>query len=114
LNKQCIACCWCRLFEYFVSVFDELIRDARKEGQFDSGIVDIKASTIELNGSPKVCNDPLLFLSRLLRILNTDILYFVYMLLFTMVAVLLYMFGFSIKKTSPYSPCECILWAALS
>ncbi|KAG0590125.1 hypothetical protein KC19_1G074000 [Ceratodon purpureus] len=42
-----------RLFEFFVSVFDELIRDARKEGQFDSGIVDIKASTIELNGSPK-------------------------------------------------------------
>lgn len=43
-----------------MSVFDELIRDARREGQFDSGIVDIKASTIELNGPPKVCDDPLL------------------------------------------------------
>lgn len=39
-----------------MSVFDELIRDARKEGQFDSGIVDIKASTIDLSGDPKVCD----------------------------------------------------------
>lgn len=54
LSYWYIASCCCRLFEFFVSVFDELIRDARKEGQFDSGIVDIKASTIELNGSPKV------------------------------------------------------------
>jgi hypothetical protein len=42
-----------RLFEYFVSIFDELIRDARKEGQFDSGIVDIKAGAIELSSPPK-------------------------------------------------------------
>ncbi|CAK9271564.1 unnamed protein product [Sphagnum jensenii] len=42
-----------RVFEFFVSIFDELIRDARKEGHFDSGIVDIKASLIELQESPK-------------------------------------------------------------
>ncbi|EFJ35303.1 hypothetical protein SELMODRAFT_270385, partial [Selaginella moellendorffii] len=41
------------LFEYFVTIFDELIHDARKEGQFDSGIVDIKARVIELQGLPK-------------------------------------------------------------
>ena len=46
-----------RLFEFFVRIFDELIRDARKEGQFDSGIVDIRASTIELDGVPKVNPD---------------------------------------------------------
>lgn len=49
-----ISLVMCRLFEYFVSIFDELIRDARKEGQFDSGIVDIKAGAIELSSPPKV------------------------------------------------------------
>ncbi|KAJ7530305.1 hypothetical protein O6H91_15G088700 [Diphasiastrum complanatum] len=47
------------MFEYFVNIFDELVNDARKEGQFDSGIVDIKASLIELQGLPKTVHvDP--------------------------------------------------------
>ena len=45
---------FCRLFEYFISILDLLVHDARKEGDFDSGIVDIKANLIELQGSPKV------------------------------------------------------------
>lgn len=42
-----------RLFEYFSSILDILVHDARKEGDFDSGIVDIKANLIKLQGSPK-------------------------------------------------------------
>lgn len=62
-----------RLFEFFVSVFDELIRDARKEGQFDSGIVDIKASTIELCGAPKTVHvDSMSGAPTTLFILETD------------------------------------------
>lgn len=42
-----------RLFEFFISIFDVLVRNARHEGNFDSGIVDIKASIIEQEGPPK-------------------------------------------------------------
>lgn len=42
-----------RLFELFVGIFDLLIQKARVEGQLDSGIVDVKANTIELQGAPK-------------------------------------------------------------
>ncbi|PIN20889.1 hypothetical protein CDL12_06408 [Handroanthus impetiginosus] len=42
-----------RLFELFVGILDLLIQNARVEGQLDSGIVDIKANTIELQGIPK-------------------------------------------------------------
>ncbi|XP_042027486.1 protein FORGETTER 1-like isoform X1 [Salvia splendens] len=42
-----------RLFELFVGIFDILIRKARIEGHLDSGIVDVKANTIELQGAPK-------------------------------------------------------------
>lgn len=49
----------CRLFELFLSILDLLIQNARTEGHLDSGIVDIKANIIELQGTPKV----LLFLS---------------------------------------------------
>lgn len=42
-----------RLFELFVSILDLLIRNARIEGQLDSGIVDMKANIIELQGTPK-------------------------------------------------------------
>uniref|UniRef100_A0A1D1YBL4 Protein strawberry notch 2 n=2 Tax=Anthurium amnicola TaxID=1678845 RepID=A0A1D1YBL4_9ARAE len=42
-----------RLFELFISILDLLINNARNEGQFDSGIVDIKANTIELQGPSK-------------------------------------------------------------
>ncbi|KAH9315300.1 hypothetical protein KI387_023927, partial [Taxus chinensis] len=45
-----------RLFEYFSSILDILVHDARKEGEFDSGIVDIKASLIKLHGPPKTVN----------------------------------------------------------
>uniref|UniRef100_A0A0D6R552 PHD-type domain-containing protein n=1 Tax=Araucaria cunninghamii TaxID=56994 RepID=A0A0D6R552_ARACU len=41
------------IFEYFSSILDILVHDARKEGEFDSGIVDIKANFIKLHGSPK-------------------------------------------------------------
>lgn len=42
-----------RLFELFISILDLLVHNARSEGQFDSGIVDIRANIIELQGSPK-------------------------------------------------------------
>ncbi|XP_020269430.1 protein FORGETTER 1 [Asparagus officinalis] len=42
-----------RLFELFISILDLIVHKARSEGQFDSGIVDIKANIIELQGPPK-------------------------------------------------------------
>ncbi|GMH10575.1 hypothetical protein Nepgr_012416 [Nepenthes gracilis] len=42
-----------RLFELFTSIFDLIIQNARTEGNLDSGIVDIKANIIELQGKPK-------------------------------------------------------------
>ncbi|KAJ9551193.1 hypothetical protein OSB04_015238 [Centaurea solstitialis] len=42
-----------RLFELFVSILDHLLQNARLEGQLDTGIVDMKANTIELQGTPK-------------------------------------------------------------
>ncbi|KAL1537165.1 udp-glycosyltransferase [Salvia divinorum] len=42
-----------RLFELFVGILDILIQRARIEGHLDSGIVDVKANTIELQGEPK-------------------------------------------------------------
>lgn len=44
----------CRIFELFISVLDVIIQNARTEGNLDSGIVDIKANIIELEGKPKV------------------------------------------------------------
>jgi hypothetical protein len=44
-----------RLFELFVSILDLLVRNARIEGNLDTGIVDLKANVIELQGTPKVC-----------------------------------------------------------
>lgn len=49
------------LFELFVSILDLLIQNARIEGHLDTGIVDIKANTIEMQGTPKV-----IFLHKLL------------------------------------------------
>uniref|UniRef100_A0A2P2LR73 PHD-type domain-containing protein n=1 Tax=Rhizophora mucronata TaxID=61149 RepID=A0A2P2LR73_RHIMU len=42
-----------RLFELFVNILDLLIQNARIEGNLDSGIVDMKANIIELQGTPK-------------------------------------------------------------
>ncbi|KAF5728143.1 protein strawberry notch 1 [Tripterygium wilfordii] len=42
-----------RLFELFVSILDLLIQNARIEGNLDSGIVDLRANIIELQGTPK-------------------------------------------------------------
>ncbi|KAL9146939.1 hypothetical protein ABFS82_13G142200 [Erythranthe guttata] len=42
-----------RLFELFTGILDLILQNARVEGHLDSGIVDIKANTIELQGSPK-------------------------------------------------------------
>ncbi|XP_009595784.1 protein FORGETTER 1 isoform X2 [Nicotiana tomentosiformis] len=42
-----------RLFELFVSILDLLVQNARLEGHLDSGIVDMKATTVELQGTPK-------------------------------------------------------------
>ncbi|RZC64950.1 hypothetical protein C5167_008642 [Papaver somniferum] len=42
-----------RLFELFISILDLLVQNARSEGQFDSGIVDIKANVVELQETPK-------------------------------------------------------------
>ncbi|WOG97959.1 hypothetical protein DCAR_0417300 [Daucus carota subsp. sativus] len=41
------------LFEFFVSILDLFVQNARLEGQFDSGIADLKANTIKLKGLPK-------------------------------------------------------------
>ncbi|XP_074372399.1 protein FORGETTER 1-like isoform X2 [Apium graveolens] len=41
------------LFDLFVSILDLLVQNAQLEGQFDSGIVDLKANTIKLSGPPK-------------------------------------------------------------
>lgn len=43
-----------RLFELFVNILDLLVHKARIEGNFDTGIVDLKATVIELQGNPKV------------------------------------------------------------
>ncbi|KAJ8762665.1 hypothetical protein K2173_010686 [Erythroxylum novogranatense] len=43
-----------RLFELFVSILDLLVQNARIEGNLDSGIVDMKANIIELQGAPKI------------------------------------------------------------
>ncbi|KNA16468.1 hypothetical protein SOVF_088760 isoform A [Spinacia oleracea] len=42
-----------RIFELFINVLDVVIQNARTEGNLDSGIVDIKANLIELQGKPK-------------------------------------------------------------
>ncbi|KAJ7949028.1 protein strawberry notch-like [Quillaja saponaria] len=42
-----------RLFELFVSILVLLIHNARIEGNLDSGIVEMKANVIELQGTPK-------------------------------------------------------------
>lgn len=42
-----------RLFELFISILDLLVQNARIEGNLDSGIVDMKANIIELQGMPK-------------------------------------------------------------
>nr|XP_043628033.1 protein FORGETTER 1 isoform X2 [Erigeron canadensis] len=42
-----------RLFELFASILDHLLQNARLEGHLDTGIVDLKANTIELQGTPK-------------------------------------------------------------
>lgn len=42
-----------RLFELFVSILDHLLQNARLEGHLDTGIVDIRANTIKLQGTPK-------------------------------------------------------------
>ncbi|KAJ3693490.1 hypothetical protein LUZ60_008970 [Juncus effusus] len=42
-----------RLFEFFMSNLDVVLQKARNDGQLDSGIVDIKANKIEMQGSPK-------------------------------------------------------------
>lgn len=38
-----------------MSILDLLVRNARIEGNLDTGIVDLKANVIELQGTPKVC-----------------------------------------------------------
>lgn len=42
-----------RLFELFTSILDLIIQNAHTEGNLDSGIVDIKANIIKLQGKPK-------------------------------------------------------------
>ncbi|CAA3028935.1 strawberry notch isoform X1 [Olea europaea subsp. europaea] len=42
-----------KLFELFVCILDLLIQNARTEGHLDSGIVDMKANSVELQGNPK-------------------------------------------------------------
>ncbi|KAI3997045.1 hypothetical protein MKX01_021321 [Papaver californicum] len=42
-----------RLFELFISILDLLVQNARSEEQFNSGIVDIKANVVQLQGTSK-------------------------------------------------------------
>ncbi|EMS67852.1 Protein strawberry notch-like protein 1 [Triticum urartu] len=42
-----------RLFDLFISILDVVLHNARREGQLDSGIVDIKGKNIELKEPPK-------------------------------------------------------------
>ncbi|KAI9116321.1 hypothetical protein K1719_012488 [Acacia pycnantha] len=42
-----------RLFELFVSILDLLTQNARIEGNLDTGILDLRANVIELQGTPK-------------------------------------------------------------
>ncbi|KAE9452281.1 hypothetical protein C3L33_15814, partial [Rhododendron williamsianum] len=61
------------LFELFVSIFDLVIQKARLEGYFDSGIVKMRANTIELRGNPKVVHeDPMSGASTLLFTFTLD------------------------------------------
>lgn len=46
--------CTNRLFELFVNILDLLVQKARIDGNLDTGIVDLKANVIELQGTPKV------------------------------------------------------------
>ncbi|KAF6136594.1 hypothetical protein GIB67_016050 [Kingdonia uniflora] len=49
-----------RIFELFVSILDLLVQNARIEGQFDSGIVDMKANVVEIREEPKTVHmDPM-------------------------------------------------------
>jgi hypothetical protein len=43
-----------RLFDLFTSILDVVLHNARREGQLDSGIVDIKAKNVEMKEPPKV------------------------------------------------------------
>lgn len=62
-----------RLFEYFVSIFDLLISDARRDGQFDAGIVDIRAHSIELKHPPKTVHvDPMSGAATTMFVLTLD------------------------------------------
>ncbi|XP_058722835.1 protein FORGETTER 1-like [Vicia villosa] len=42
-----------RLFELFVNILDLLVQKARIDGNLDTGIVDLKANVIKLQGTPK-------------------------------------------------------------
>ncbi|CAM0902689.1 unnamed protein product [Alopecurus aequalis] len=42
-----------RLFDLFTSILDVVLHNARREGQLDSGIVDIKAKNVEMKEPPK-------------------------------------------------------------
>ncbi|KAH7423992.1 hypothetical protein KP509_12G084500 [Ceratopteris richardii] len=62
-----------RLFEYFVSIFDRLLSDARRDGQFDCGIIDIKANSIELQDTPKTVHvDPMSGAATTMTVLKVD------------------------------------------
>lgn len=68
----------------FVSILDLLVHNARIEGNLDSGIVDMKANVIELQGTPKVrhhvirlsafCGHPTLDVTQGLRLEHLSIL----------------------------------------
>ena len=41
-----------RCFAHFTSIFDELIARDKSEGKYDDGVVDLRASSIQLKGNP--------------------------------------------------------------
>ncbi|XP_039030219.1 protein FORGETTER 1-like [Hibiscus syriacus] len=62
-----------RLFELFISILDVLIQNARIEGNLDSGIVDMKANIIDLQGKPETVHvDPMSGASTMLFTFTLD------------------------------------------
>ncbi|XP_024463441.2 protein FORGETTER 1 isoform X1 [Populus trichocarpa] len=81
-----------RMFELFVRILDLLIQNARIEGDLDSGIVDMKAYIIELQGTPKVILSCYSFTGFTQRVMLTFILQTVHIDLMSGASTVLFTF----------------------
>jgi hypothetical protein len=80
------------MFELFVRILDLLIQNARIEGDLDSGIVDMKAYIIELQGTPKVILSCYSFTGFTQRVMLTFILQTVHIDLMSGASTVLFTF----------------------